>query len=154
MNLVRTVESNFAGQLEKHQDQDLMTLVLEASEQEFRHHAVSTFRPMNCVSTERTVAVVTSDLRDFIAFELSLVEQVAFVYTAFRNNEVFYSWIVIDEFEHAVRERIYERQRLIIEEFPNFQFDFYILALMGRNVADLIGDPSMHLTYTRDTAVS
>ena len=138
MNLVRTTESNFPSRLENTSG-DL--LVLDAPEQRFSRR-VST--------TRESTAQPTSSVRECIAFEFSLVREVAFVYTAFRSNEVLYVWIVIDEFERAVRERIYERQRIIIDEFPMFQFDFYIIGLMGRNVADLIGDPSMHLTYRRD----
>lgn len=146
--LVHTSESNVAAQINRSESGDL--LVLEAPEQEFPQQGLSTYRVVKAVSTEKILALATSDLRECIAFEFSLVKDVAFVYTAFRNNEVFYVWIVIDEFERAVREGIYERQRVIIDEFPMFQFDFYIIGLLGRDVTELIGDPSMHLTYKRE----
>ncbi len=144
MNLIRTTKSNFTGRLET-TGGDL--LILDAPEQEFHKSGIVTDLA-KLVSTENT-AQTTSGLRECIAFEFSLIPQVAFVYTAFRSNEVFYVWIVIDEFERTVRQEIYERQRTIIDEFPMFQFDFYVIGLMGRNVADLIGDESMHLTYER-----
>ena len=144
MNLVRTTKSNLTTRLEN-TGGDL--LILDAPEQEFRYYGISTDL-VKRVSTE-DIAQPTSGLREYIAFEFSLIPEVAFVYTAFRSNEIFYVWIVIDEFERAVRQRIYERQRTIIDEFPMFQFDFYVIGLMGRNVGDLIGDESMHLTYRR-----
>lgn len=144
MNLIRTTKSNFAARLEN-AGGDL--LILDAPEQKFPQYGLSTDL-VKSVSTEN-IAQPTSGVRECIAFEFSLVPEVAFVYTAFRSNEVFYVWIVIDKFERVVRERIYVKQRVIIDEFPMFQFDFYIIGLMGRNVADLIGDQSMHLTYER-----
>ncbi len=137
MNLIRTTQSNLTVRVES-TGGDL--LILDAPEQEFHKSGI-------VADLEKLVP--TSGLRECIAFEFSLIPQVAFVYTAFRSNEVFYAWIVIDEFEKAVRQEIYERQRTIIDEFPMFQFDFYVIGLMGRNVVDLIGDESMHLTYER-----
>ena len=144
MNVVHTTESNLAARLEN-AGGDL--LVLDGPERRFPKYGLSTYF-VKSVSTESTIQP-TSSVRECIAFELSLIPEVAFVYTAFRSNEVFYVWIVIDAFERAARERIYEKQRMVIDEFPMFQFDFYIIGLMGRNVADLIGDESMQLTYTR-----
>ena len=123
-------------------------LIVDAPEVEFPKQSGSTYF-VKSAATEG-VSLPTSDLRDCIAFEFALTPEVAFVYTALRSNEIFYAWIVIDEFDRAVRMKIYERQREIIDEFPMFQFDFYVIGLDGRNVDDLIGDPSMHLTYRRD----
>jgi hypothetical protein len=95
------------------------------------------------------IAIGTADLRDFIAFEFSLVPDVEYVFTAFRENQIFYAWIVINQFEQSVRDQIYEREQAIIDEFPAFEFDFYIIARIDRNLDDLIGDDSMHLTYAR-----
>ena len=93
-------------------------------------------------------SVLTSDLREFIAFEFSLTPEVEYVYTAFRENQVFYAWVIIDSFEGEVRDQIYDRQQAIIDEFPGFEFDFYIVARMGRDVEDLFDD-SVKLTYQK-----
>ena len=100
-------------------------------------------------SDKESLPASTSDLRDFIAFEFSLVEEVEYVFTALRENQIFYVWIITNEFELSVRERIYARQQAIIDEFEGFDFDFYIIARMERNIGDLMGDDSMHLTYAR-----
>ena len=136
MNFVYTTKSNVTTRLESATG-DL--LILDAPEQEFRQTGISS----------DLVKLVSSGPRECIAFEFSLMPEVAFVYTAFRSNEVFYVWIVIDQFERTVREQIYERQRIVIDEFPMFQFGFYVIGLDGRDITDLIGDESMHLTYKR-----
>src|SRR5947207_3742628 len=72
----------------------------------------------------RFYKIITTSLNEFIAFELSLVREVEYVYTAYRNA-VFYVWIVVDQFEPEVRKRIYDREKAIIDEFSDFEFDFY-----------------------------
>ncbi len=98
-------------------------------------------------STSAPLNVPTSALNEFIAFELSLVPEIEFVFTAFRNS-VFYVWIVVDKFEEEVRERIYERERAIIDEFTTFEFDFYIIARLGRDVWDLVSE-DIRLAFER-----
>ena len=95
-----------------------------------------------------TTRAVTSNLRELIAFEFSLIRDVQYVFTAFRDNHVFYAWVVVDRFEDDVRNKIYNRQETIIDEFPGLEFDFYIVARMGRDIGDLI-DTSAQLTYQK-----
>lgn len=98
-------------------------------------------------STRVPTEVPTSALNEFIAFELSLVPEVEFVFTAFRND-VFYAWVIVDKFEEEVRGRIYERERAIIDEFQMFEFDFYIIARLGRDVGDLVSE-EINLAYQK-----
>ena len=95
-----------------------------------------------------TTKGVTSSLRELIAFEFSLVRDVQYVFTAFRENHVFYAWVVVDRFEEDVRNQIYNRQEAVIDEFPELEFDFYIISRMGRDIGDLI-DTSAQLTYQK-----
>ena len=90
MNFVRTTESNLSARLEN-AGGDL--LVLDAPEQQFPQYGLSTYF-VKSVSTEST-AQPTSSVRECIAFEFSLIPEAAFVYTAFRSNEVFLSLIHI-----------------------------------------------------------
>ena len=98
-------------------------------------------------SAEQQIKLQTGSLNEFIAFELSQIREVEYVYTALRNK-VFYVWIVIDRFEPQVRKNIYEREKTIIDEFNMFEFDFYIIARMGQDVKDLISG-SVKLAYQR-----
>lgn len=47
-------------------------------------------------------------------------------------------WIVVDQFDRAVREKIYEREMSLIDELDSFEFDFNILSRRGRNLTDVI----------------
>ncbi len=91
--------------------------------------------------------VATSALNEFIAYEISMVPEVETVFTAFRNG-VFYVWVIVNRFERDVRERIYERQRAVIDEFLNFEFDFYIIAGLGRDPWELVSE-SVTLAFQR-----
>jgi hypothetical protein len=72
-------------------------------------------------------SVAANALNEFNALEISRVPEVEAVFTAFRN-EVFYVWVIVSRFADDVRAKIYDRQRAIIDEFPTFEFDFYIIA--------------------------
>ena len=128
---------------------DANFLLVEEGEKSYPSQPDSARSKGRTASTEAAIELSTTDLRDFIAFEFSLVPQVDHVFTALRDNGVFYAWIVTDEFRPEVRQAIYKREQAIIDEFDTFEFDFYIVARQGRRVEDLIGDSSIHLTYRR-----
>lgn len=92
-------------------------------------------------------SVATIALNEFIGFEISLVPEVETVFTAFRN-QVFYVWVIVNRFAADVRTSIYDRQRAIIDEFPTFEFDFYIIAGLGRDPWDLVSE-SVTLAFQR-----
>lgn len=106
------------------------------------------FRQGDTFRTEDPTQVATSDINQFIAFQFSVVPEVECVYTAFRENHVFYVWIVIDRWEKEVRRRIYQQQQAVIDQFPEFCFDFYIVPREGERVEDLISQ-SIDLAYVR-----
>lgn len=142
--------SSASALLEKPREANQLTQVLnEQSEQEFADTS-SSIVDYRTTSTQGSVASRTVALREFIAFEFSLVPEVECVFTAFRENQIFYAWIVINEFDSETRETIYYRQMAIIDEFSMFEFDFYIVARTGRRLDDIVGDPSMDRTYVRD----
>lgn len=85
------------------------------------------------------IAMPTSRVNEFIGFELGLVPEVEYVFAALRGD-VFYVWVVVNEFTPEVRQRIYERERAVIDEFSDFEFDFYIIARMNREITELISD--------------
>ncbi len=93
---------------------------------------------------------VAVNLKAVIREQLSKIDQVEQIYTAYRNN-VFYVWVVIDHFDSHSRESIYEEEKIIIEKFDAFDFDFYIVAREGQAAGELIsGD--VELTYDRSSA--
>jgi len=97
--------------------------------------------------TAPLTSTATTALNEFIAFEISLAPEVEAVFTAFRN-EVFYVWVIVSRFADDVRATIYDRQRAIIDEFRTFEFDFYIIAGLGRDPWDLVSE-SVTLAFQR-----
>ena len=143
--------SSASALLEEPREANRLTQVLdEQSEQKFANTS-SSIAGYRTTSTQGSMASRTAEMREFIAFEFSLVPAVECVFTAFRENQIFYAWIVINEFDDSeTREDIYCRQLAIIDEFIMFEFDFYIVARTGRRLDDIVGDPSMDRTYVRD----
>jgi len=116
-------------------------------EHEFKaEHHLDSGKWLQAETTPLT-SVSTSALNEFIAFEISLVSEVEAVFTAFRN-EVFYVWVIVNRFADDVRARIYDRQRAIIDEFSTFEFDFYIIAGLGRDPWELVSE-SVTLAFQR-----
>jgi hypothetical protein len=125
----------------------LTLLPVFGPEHEFRaeHHLDS--EKWLQAGTVPLTSVATTALNEFLAFEISLVPEVEAVFTAFRN-EVFYVWVIVSRFEQDVRARIYDRQRVIIDEFPTFEFDFYVIAGLGRDPWELVSE-SVTLAFKR-----
>ena len=99
-------------------------------------------------TTVRQMATPTVSVREFIAHELALVEEVEAVLTARQDNE-FHIWTVVNEFDGDIRNKIYEREKAIIDEFGNFHFDFNILSRRGRSFSEIIHDSALDVTFRR-----
>ena len=128
--------------------EDSYVIVVEPNTEKEVQSGSPTYVRTRRTATESECEVVDTGLPEFLTFELSQVPEVEYIFTAFRAN-IFYVWIVTNEFEARVREKIYERQKTIIDEFPMFEFDFYVVAKHGSDVKELIsGDVS--LTFQRD----
>jgi hypothetical protein len=96
---------------------------------------------------EDSIKLKTGQLNDFIAFEFSFVPGVKFVFTALRSN-VFYVWIVVDSLSPEQNKAVYQKERLIIDEFQRFEFDFYLIAQHDQDVNTLISG-AVDLAYQR-----
>ena len=149
--VTKGTSSNASSLLETPREDNRLTRIFaEQSEQEFEDTSSSIADYRTASTQQESMASRPVDLREFIAFEFSLVPEVECVFTAFRENQIFYAWIVINEFDWETRKGIYDRQLAIIDEFSMFEFDFYIVARTGRRLDDIVGDPSMDRTYVRD----
>ena len=125
----------------------LVAIPVLGPEQEFKAELHPDFEKWLQAATAPLTSAATSALNEFIAFEISLVPEVEAVFTAFRN-QVFYVWVIVSRFEDDVRAKIYDRQRAIIDEFSTFEFDFYIIAGLGRDPWDLVSE-SVTLAFQR-----
>lgn len=95
-----------------------------------------------------TVRLEPISLKQFLARELALVKEVEAVFTAQHGN-LFHIWTVINEFDTATRQKIYERERAIIDEFEQFEFDFNIVARSNRDLKEITDLASLEVTLSR-----
>lgn len=98
---------------------------------------------------ERRLEVTSSialSLEAAIARDIGTVPQVTHILTE-RVPGAMLVWIAVDEPEATVRHRIYEKELDLISEFPGVDFDFNIVAALGRSPAEFA--TSANLTYTR-----
>jgi len=79
------------------------------------------------VDNHASMEVQAIQLNEFVAREFASVPEVECVYTACRENDVLYAWIVVSKYEKSVRTKIYDLQKRIIAEFDDREFDFYII---------------------------
>ncbi len=129
----------------------LSTTLTAGDDAIFNFHAPEVIR--DNTETKQLQIIEPVSLSDFISLELSQVKEVEAVLTA-RQENLFYLWIIVDPFHRAIREKIYARERGIINEFMRFDFDFNIVSRRGRNLNELISDPMMKLTFRREPSAA
>lgn len=85
----------------------------------------------------QNLAVCEQGLENFIGGELSLVPAVESVLVS-REAEGVLVWSVVSKASDEIRYRIYDRERLIMDLFPDLSFDFHIIDRGERPVEELI----------------
>jgi len=87
---------------------------------------------------------LTSDLKDFIALGFASIQEVERVYTL-RNSreEVVYVRVLVPHSDRALRDKIYDQEKRIIDAFSIFDFDFGIVSS-----PDLV-DSALRLVYKK-----
>ncbi len=89
-------------------------------------------------------------VRHFIALMISAVPQVEHVFTVVDEAvKTMYVYTVIDDFDAAVRFKVYEKEQQIIDEFGMFDFDFHIISRMGAPLSECVNESAIELTYQR-----
>lgn len=85
----------------------------------------------------------------FIGLELSIVPQVQQVFVErIEQGKTMRVMVMVTDRDAAVRRRVYAREQEIIDAHPQFDFDFYLHPLMGRDPSDVV-DGIGKLAYTR-----
>jgi hypothetical protein len=98
--------------------------------------------------TDRKFTILIN-IEDFVGLELSLVHEVEQVFVQRQDNKKEFKVLtVVNERDPAVRTRIYAREREIIDNYPNFDFDFHIVARMNRDIQQ-IANGAGKLAYKR-----
>ncbi len=77
----------------------------------------------------------------FIGLELSLVPEVESVYVESSESTTdFRVMVVVDKRDPEVRAKVYARERAVIGEYSNLDFDFHIISRMGRNLREIVNE--------------
>jgi len=93
------------------------------------------------------VSSETDSLNQFIAKGMSDLTQVERVYSKF-DGQVFYTWIVIEQRDREVQKAVYEREQKIINRFPEYGFDFYVVYRSGADIDSLVSG-EIELVYSK-----
>jgi len=75
-------------------------------------------------------------LENFVAYKIAEVAEVEYIIVSKEEN-IFEIWIVINEMDRMVRERIYDIEYDIIEHFRDIYFDFHIVFRNNRDINEL-----------------
>jgi hypothetical protein len=85
----------------------------------------------------------------FVGLELSIVPEVERVFVErIENGKTMRVMVMVRNRDSQVRRRVYAREQEIIDAHPQFDFDFYVHPLMGRNPAEVV-DGMGKLAYSR-----
>lgn len=74
---------------------------------------------------------------DFIWLELSIVAEVERVFVERRGN-AFQVMTIVNDRSPELRKRIFAREKAIIDEWSQYEFDFDILTRMNYDLKDLV----------------
>jgi hypothetical protein len=101
------------------------------------------------VELAKSVGAEIKENQNCIVGELSAIPEVEYILYA-RRDSVNLVLTVINEFNAAVRHRIYERQRNVARRLATQELDFYVLARDNRNPPDFL-PTDMETIYERRT---
>jgi hypothetical protein len=90
-------------------------------------------------------------IEDAIWLELSLVPEVECVYIEKSESDLSFSVLtIVNERSPELRSKIYAREKCLLQAYPEADFDFHILARMGRELGTVVG--GREKPYKRATA--
>ncbi len=76
-------------------------------------------------------------MKHYLAQNLYLIPGVLKVLSKLDKN-IFFVWVIIQERNIDLQEKVYEVEDKLIEMFPEFEFDFYTIYSNGRDPDILI----------------
>ena len=94
--------------------------------------------------------MLSVDLKDSVAFEIGqFVPEVQAVFVDRRDDRMLHVWTVVPDFDHQVHFSIYAREKAIIDQFPDMDFDFHVVTSRGHDPRTIIDEPGIELAYLR-----
>jgi hypothetical protein len=91
--------------------------------------------------------MISGSLDEALAEDFSSVRQVRNVLIESVHDSVLV-WIVVDNPERAVRNRIFQKELDLMDAFPEINFDFNVIPALGRNVEEIA--TGVRVAYTRN----
>ena len=88
-------------------------------------------------------------LENYIADEISEINEVEYIFVGKRNNIIDVS-IIINKLDRTVRDRIYDIEYSMIGRFRNNYFDFHIICRDDRDINELFSSKAI-MIYRRGT---
>ena len=96
---------------------------------------------------EENPLVYYPGLCEHIAQAISIEPKVVQIYGKMDNKKI-YIFTFLNEFDRAARHGVYKHQQEILSGFPEYTFDFYVIAAEGESAEDLVSD--LILLYARN----
>lgn len=107
----------------------------------------SDFRTLTTVASGHYETLSSRGLEDALARDLALVKEVRHVSIERADNNLLV-WVVLDNPVKEVRERVFRKELELIEGFPEVDFDFNVIAAVGRDPQPFAS--SAKLVYSRE----
>ena len=85
-------------------------------------------------------------LQNFISQRIAEVVEVEYIYCC-REEQAYFVWIIINQFDPSVRRKIYEKQKEIIRRFRDEMFDFYVVARLDQPPDSIVKHRNVELIY-------
>ena len=89
----------------------------------------------------------THRLNQFIAATMEPVDRVERIYSK-NTTKVFYTWIVFKDRDEEALDTIYQLEEWIIDRFPEFEFDFYVIYRKEMPIDSLVSG-NVELIFSR-----
>ena len=94
---------------------------------------------VNSDQAKMPTTVISSTLQAALAEDLASVRQVRDVLIENVKGALLV-WIVVDDPERQVRDKIFQKQLDLMDAFPKIDFDFNLIPSMGRPVSEITTD--------------
>ena len=92
----------------------------------------------------------SADLKDSVAFDIGhSVAEVQAVFVLRRDDQLLHVWTVVPAHDRSVYRKIYAKEKEIIHQFENVDFEFNIVPSHGRDPRTMISDPCAQLAFVR-----
>jgi hypothetical protein len=87
-------------------------------------------------------------LRDFIRFSFGSIPDVLAVFVSV-HDRLCHVWTMVEKSSPETRKQVYEKEKVLIGQFNQVDFDFNVMASASQESQKLSPDPAATLTFMR-----